>query len=115
MSVKTTGAEYKEYMNYTDPIFWPEESFIDDVVLIIDGVRLDEHFDFDESKVSDSAEIIIECGVFMRNNDSDDIPLELHFKRWRKAQTTAYLSISVDKSRIDELKAILKTFGAKIA
>jgi len=117
MSVKTTGAEYKAYLNDTDPQFWPEGAWMDDEVLLVNGKEVGEdNFDFDYMKLNDADSVILECGSYYKSvADRDPIELVTHFKRWRKAQTTAYISVSVDKTRIDELKAMLKTFGAKIA
>lgn len=115
MSAKTTGAEYKAYIESTDHAWWPPNAYMDDELLTIDGVSFGDESDFDPMKLADNAIVVIESGSYYRNYDDDNpIALETHFKRWKKAQTTTRMVIEIDKTKIDSFKNIIKANGGKV-
>lgn len=115
MSVKTTGAEFKSYITSLDPAFWPEDSYYDDDVLIVDGVDVSEQYDFVVRDMPDSARVTIECGTVYKNaNDREGVSLAAHFKRWRKAQHTAFLAIEVPKNMLESIREMVRAAGGKI-
>jgi hypothetical protein len=115
MSVKTTGAEYKAYMNESDPKWWSKDAYMDDELLTVDGKSTSEQDNFDSSHLSDDAIVIIEGGTYHQSYDDDNpISLESHFKRWRKAQTTVRIAVEVHKDKLEALKAAIKLAGGKV-
>ena len=84
MAVKTTGAEFKKF--YYDPEFWPKDSWIDEIELLVDGER-NESAEDDVDIILDESKVTIVSGFVAL--DKDNTPsLESFFKKWRKAQTT---------------------------
>ena len=116
MSTKTTGAEYKAYMNESDPKWWPKDAYMDDELLTVDGKSTSEQDNFDSSHLPDDAIVIIESGTYHESYDDDDpISLETHFKRWRKAQTTVRIAVEVHKDKLDSLMTAIKANGGRVA
>lgn len=62
MTTKTTGIEWKAYYASEDPNFWPEEAYMDDVLLKVDGQEWDE--DKDYSEIPDTATVVIVTGSY---------------------------------------------------
>lgn len=115
MATKTTGVEYKAYIAETDPKWWPEGSYMDDDVVLIDGAAMDCSA-FDLAALPDSAAVVIECGTYYSNGiDSDPIALETHFKRWRKAQTTVRFAVEVHRDKLEALKLAIKAAGGVVS
>jgi len=116
VSVKTTGAEYKAYVNETNPEFWPDGAWYDDVILSVNGVVIgDDVESVDPDKLTDSDKVEIICGTYYRHSeDADPISLETHFKRWRKAQTHVYISVQVHRDKLDAVKAAIKASGGSV-
>ena len=116
MSVKTTGAEYKAYIAETDPKWWPDGSYMDDTVIIVNGKEVGDDYDFDPSNLKDIDQVVIECGTYYKfSADLDPSSLTAHFRSWRKAQSTVRFSVEVNKDKFDELKALIKANGGKVA
>lgn len=109
MAVKTTGVEFKAY--YTDGKFWPDGAYHDDTLIKVDGVTDDGTKNLIE--VADSAEILIESGiVFSSEDDRDGLPMETHFRRWKKAQNTVFLIIECPKEKESAVTNAIKAAGA---
>lgn len=115
MPTKTTGAEYKAYLEEKDPQWWPENAYMDDEVLTVNGKSNENDFSFDSSKLEDSDVVVIECGSYFKDLVSESTSLEAHFKRWRKAQNTAWCSFECPKDKLDAVKAAIKAAGGKVA
>jgi hypothetical protein len=114
MAVKTTGVEWKRF--YNDQEYWPKGRYHDEEVIYIDGVMPEE---VDLDNIPDAAVMKIEGGYVADDTvgqikDTTINSLEGHFKKWRKKQSTESIVIEVDKSKVEELKAALKSLGAKI-
>lgn len=110
MSIKTNGAEWKRF--YNDKVFWPEGHWHDDELMTLNGEESPE--DWDLSEVPDSAALTIEAGCVFDAAGDSVASLESHFKKWRKAQTTASVVVEIHKDKLDELKALVKTIGGKV-
>lgn len=115
MSTKTTGAEYKAYLNETDSLWWPEGAYMDDEVLLVDGISTEDDYSFDAQKLGDNAKVMIEYGNYYAKTHDDPIALETHFKRWRKAQTTARGAFECPKDKLDAVISAIKAAGGKTA
>ncbi|MFW6855414.1 hypothetical protein ACODYM_29405 [Burkholderia gladioli] len=111
MPVNTTGAEFKRF--YNDPTIWKKDVWHDDVILMVDGVQLDEGSELDQ--MLDAAIVKIESGVVYLNGDaSDDVPLDALFRRWRRTQTHRVMQVEVPTARYDELRAAFTALGGKV-
>jgi len=48
--------------------------------------------------------------------DGDEGPsLETYFRRWRKKQTTTFLTVECDHTKLEAVKAAIKAAGGKIS
>lgn len=104
MSIKTNGKTFKQY--YDDKEFWPDETYHDDTVIIVDG---EEGGDTDYAKIADTATVEIVDGViFMRGKQDDDIDFCKHFRRWMKKQTQISIVFDIPKDKEDAVRAAVK-------
>lgn len=115
MSVKTTGAEFKQF--YEDERFWPQDdgkTWHDDEVITVNGVVLSDGVDTD--RMPDDALVTVEGGmVFSPQWDGNEPSLEAYFKRWRKLQTTRTVLVECDAANLDAVKAAVKAAGGRVA
>lgn len=105
MSIKTTGAEFKEWINSD----WGDDSWWDDYEVLVNGVETE---DYDTDTMTDADKIEIRSGVIIQKN-GDMTDAKKHFKAWQKKQTHIYISVCVSKEKETELRAFLATIGAK--
>jgi len=121
MAVKCTGAEYKAFMASD----WGE-MFMDDFVISINGVDVDFQYgglDEAEDAMQPSDKVVIkEGGVYEPVQIHDSVcghdtyvrSLESHFKLWRKAQTTSFLSVECQNDKLEAVKTAIVAAGGKI-
>jgi hypothetical protein len=113
MTTKATGAELKRF--YNDPAYWPGDqgnTWHEDEIVLVDGKTVEEYAD-----VADDAKVTIDGGVVLSSRwDEEEAPsFETHFKRWRKAQSTAFLSVECPKDKLEAVKAAIRAAGGKVA
>jgi len=110
-TVKTTVGEWRRYLNaeWEHPDAW-----IDDEVATVDGV--DVGTDGVAEHVPDAASMVVSGGTVYYPPDAglEDIDLCKHFRRWIKAQNTAFVLVEVDKSQADDFRELVKSFGARV-
>lgn len=112
MSIKCTGAELKAFYQSEDPEFWPDGSWCEDEEITVDGAPVTENY----QQIPDAAKVTVAGGyVFFAGKDGDLGPsFEAHFKRWRKAQTTASIVVEVQKDKLESLVAAIAAAGGKV-
>lgn len=111
MAAKMTGAEFKRF--YNDPLSWPEGTWYEDGVITVDGVEQEE---IHEDKISDTAKVVIVCGVvFLNQDDREGVAFDTYFRRWLKMQTMRQLVVQVDASKLDAVVAAVKAAGGKVS
>lgn len=108
--IKTTGAEYKRF--YNDPTAWPDDSWYEDVELLVNGVELTPELGVVD--IHDDAVINLSGGVVFGLPNGTETSVEAHFKRWRKRQTTTTFLVECDMDKVDEVKAAVKAAGGKV-
>ncbi len=105
--MKTTGAQWNAYL-----ASWPEGQWFDDSDETINGKPGDEI----DGDIPADAVVEFSCGViYADRDDAEGVALVSHFRKWLKAQSTAYLLCEVPKGKEDELKAFLKRLGGRVA
>ena len=116
MATKTTGAELKKF--YTDPSFWTEDgnTWHEEEELVVDGVPVSDE-GHDILNIPDNAQVTVSGGSVY--NDSlwpcEKAPsFETYFKRWRKNQTTKFLSIEVPNNLLEKVIEAIKLAGGKV-
>lgn len=105
MTIKTTGAEFKAWINSD----WGDDSWWEDYEVLVNGEETD---DYDTNAIADSDKIEVRSGVIIHKN-GDTTDAKKHFKAWQKKQTHVYVSVCVTKEKEAELRAFLATIGAK--
>jgi hypothetical protein len=94
--MKTDGATFKRYMEDNSPGVWPNETYYDDSLILVNGE--DKGHDFDLATVADTDVIEIKYGVvFMEGDIEKDVAMTTHFRRWLRKQTTVRLLVEVPK------------------
>ena len=114
MTVKASGAEVKAF--YTDKKFWPKGTIHEDEIVVIDGIPVEEgSVDLGED-LSDTCIVEITDGYVTNDTYDKDLgSFENYFKKWRKQQDTAFLSVSVPKDKLDAVVAAIKAAGGKVS
>ncbi len=112
MSVKMSGAEFKKFMSSEE--FWPVDTWHEDEQITVNGE--DRPDGVEASTLSDTDVVVIHDGVLTGPQWLDGGPsLETHFRRWRKKQTTTFLTVECDHTKLEAVKAAIKAAGGKIS
>lgn len=110
--VQTTGAEFLKF--YNDPKVWGEDTFMEGVLLRVNGKLLNGDADgIDYENLAPTDELVIEGGGILDEGDRDE-DLTAAFLNWRREQTDVLLSVSIPKEREQELRAMLALIGGKL-
>lgn len=108
MATKATGAEFKLF--YNNEKLW-QGKWHEDEEVTVDGVLADAEFDL--STVADESRLTISHG-YVANEAGDDLgSFEGYFRKWRKAQATAFLAVEVPLDKVDAVKAAIIKAGGK--
>lgn len=92
-----SGAEYKAWQSSEWGSAWWEEYEMLINGVVVDDIALDE--------VKDADKIVINGGVvFADENDRAGCSATSHFNRWKKAQTTQFVSVQVSNDDVQALK-----------
>jgi hypothetical protein len=111
MAMKCTGVELKRF--HDDNQFWPEDAYFDDLELEVNGKVVADDFSItDDLQPNDQVRIL--AGWVHGIDGNLDCPFETYFRRWRRKQETAYLSVAVPRDRLDALKAAIAAAGGKV-
>lgn len=110
--IKTTGAEWKAFD--ADKVYWAEFC-VEEEVITINGQSVDEYA-FDASSLADGDRVTVDGGwVTDQAGGSDkEYSLDTFFRRWRKQQTTDYLSVEVPKDKAEVVRAAIVAAGGKV-
>lgn len=109
-----SGAEFKQF--WDDDKHWCE-SFVDDVLITIDG----EESALNDGAasvygISDGAHISIVSGfVCGAGANSDGVDLSKFFKAWRAKTKYSRLVVEVSKEKEAELRKLLSTFDCTVS
>ncbi len=70
----------------------------------------------ESNEVSDTSVVVIEGGaLFGEQWEYEGPSLETYFRRWRKKQTTTFLTVECDHTKLEAVKAAIKAAGGKIS
>ncbi|MBM3105582.1 hypothetical protein IIE18_10565 [Pseudomonas sp. V1] len=116
MPTKTTGAELKAF--YSDDEFWnpngADDVWQEELELEVNGVVKDDSFSI-EMDLKPEDQVRIMAGWVQSTDGSVDLSFETYFKRWKKQQDTAYLSVQAPKDKLDAIRAAIIAAGGKVA
>lgn len=110
MATKTTGLEFKRF--YADKSIWTDGLWHEEQTAVVNGVEVNEDFCFEN--LADTDELVISDGVVLSKDNGELCSLESFFKKWRRAQNTETLIVTVDKSKRDAVVAAIKAAGGKV-
>lgn len=113
MAVKTSGAEFKRF--YDDKKYWPDGTYHDDVVFVVNGQEATD--DFDPSEVKDTDQISIDGGCVSDSPlyaSKDDPTMDSYFRRWKKEQSTACFVVECSIDQLDALMVLIKEAGGRV-
>ena len=115
MSTKTDGATFKAF--YRDKNYWPEGTYHDEVLVLINGEDPGENISLD--KVNDSDVLTIKHGWLFELPDGrggyiEDRTFEAHFLEWLKEQNTVRIVAELPKDLIEQVKAAISAAGGTV-
>ena len=112
MAVKTNGATFKAFMN--DGQYWNQRYWEDDEVTV-DG-ELVEEFDDQYGNVSDGSVVVMKAGYVYSDEDTSfsGCTVMTFFNKWLKMQNTVIVTVTMDKAREAEFRALMKANGFKV-
>ena len=116
MATKTTGAELKKF--YNDHTYWPNDdgdTWHEEEIITINGEEQEDEVDF--NTIRDDAVIKIEGGVIHspKWEEGNNPSFEGYFRMWRKQQNVTFFLVECDLSKLDEVKAAIKSAGGRLA
>jgi hypothetical protein len=109
MPTKTTGIEFKKFMN--DPFVWKGGRYLEDEEISVDGGEPCSVDEFDV--INDSSIVVIHSGVIV-DEDNNYETLESEFRKWRKRQSTLTLLVEVSSDKADMVKKAIKDAGGRV-
>jgi hypothetical protein len=112
MGIKLTGAEWKTFMD--DEAVWSDH-YMDDDVIIMDGITYGDDRTHNLPEVAPTARIEVVSGVIC----CEEPPYEYQdlvsaIRRWKKAQTTISFVVEIHKDKADAVKSAVKAAGGKV-
>lgn len=111
MTVKTTGTEFWSF--YNDTAHWPAGAWHDDTRILVNGAEVDN---YTGDTIPKDAQLVLDGGVvFLDERGKDSTSFEGFFKKWRKANSTAFLSVECPKDKLEAVKAAIRAAGGKVA
>lgn len=110
MTVKLTGAQWNAFVR--NP--WPEDWWVDDEEITVNGVPTK-----DPADIKDTDVIQVTGGYVsgVANEEGEEAVLhsfERLIRKWLKEQTTASLSVTCQKDRVQEVTAAIKAAGGRV-
>ncbi|HCT05875.1 MAG TPA: hypothetical protein DIW86_10980 [Pseudomonas sp.] len=105
------GAVVKAFFADVSEAFWPEGSYVDDDVYIVNGIEVSD--DFDSAKLDDSATVEVVSGyIVLESGDTKDLLTQI--RKWIKAQNTERIFIEFPKEKRADVAAALAAVGVKL-
>lgn len=110
--IKTTGAEWKAFN--ADNVYWAEFC-VEEEVVAVNGFEVDP-YSFEADTLADADKVTVDGGLVSDQADGSDkeYSLDTFFRRWRKQQTTEFLSVEVPKEKAQAVKAAIVAAGGKV-
>lgn len=105
------GAVVKAFFAEKSDAYWPEGSYVDEDVYLVDGIQVSD--DFDSEKLDDSASVEIVSGyIVLESGDTKDLLAQI--RKWVKAQNTERVFIEFPKEKRADVAAALAAVGVKL-
>lgn len=109
-AVKMTGADLKRF--YNDDALWVDGMFQEDAEIHINGKQASDTLDAD--KVDNAAAVEIRGGDVMSGEGDYVCSLPELAQRWFDAQTHTIVTVKIEKSKLEALRAAVKAAGGEI-
>ena len=116
-----TGAELKAF--YNDDKFWlksddppaDDGAWHEDVILSVNDEEQTEDFSIQQDLQDDDRVLILDGVVLFCDPETEGCTFETFFRRWRKKQSTVYLSVSVPRDKLDAVREAIKAAGGTVS
>ena len=106
--IKTNGAEFKRF--YNDETAWPDGAWHEDEMLLVNGDEWAQGI----TEIPDDAIVNLSGGAVFGLPSNAEPSMELHFKNWRRRQTTTTILVECDLTKVDDVKAAVKAAGGRV-
>lgn len=106
--IKTSGAELKKFWADTNPEFWPDEAYVDDMSWQVNGVAVE---DVDVDVLADTDEVLLEGFIVYADCEKEVASV---MRKWRKIQSHVTFAVEVPAAAEAALIAFLKAHDGKI-
>ena len=107
--IKMSGAEWNKF--YKDQEIWGNGQWHDDTVITVDGVQVEEYEELpDAANVTISGGVVILSGI---DPDENSPSMETYFRRWKKNQTTIFLTVECPREKYESVTTAIKFAGGK--
>lgn len=111
MATKTTGAEMKAFIQSD----WGDGVYMTGYAIDVNGERFDEFGEsFEEEDLNPTDKVVIVAGSVVNDESDSEVSLQTFFKRWKKIQSTAYLSVECSKEKLEAVMAAIVAAGGKV-
>ncbi len=113
-NITLTGAEFKDF--YADSAIWSTDAYHDDTVIYVNGVQDDGTRDLAE--IADDDVVTVEDGgviMYPTHNGGEEVKDFCSvLKKWLKMRTTTTFLVTVDKQKMEAVKAAIKQAGGTV-
>lgn len=109
--IKTTGAEIKKFWSCDDQQFWPDDSYVEDLVWTVNG---QDALNIEVDKLEDSDVVVLEGYIFRANLEAGEKSIASVMKKWRQLQTHSTFAVEIPNDQKEALEAFLKTIKGKV-
>lgn len=106
--INTIGAEFKRF--YDDETAWPDGAWHEDELLLVNGDEWAQGI----TEIPNDAIVNLSGGAVFGLPSNAEPSMELHFKNWRRRQTTTTILVECDLTNVDDVKAAVKAAGGKV-
>ncbi len=110
-TVTLTGRQFKEF--YNDEQVWGQDGYHEDDEILINGVLHDDN-SVPYQDVADTDVICIKGGCIIRDDGDNQIDMVNAAKKWAEANQFTEIIVKCDKSRLEELHALLNSTGFSV-
>lgn len=111
-TTKISGAQFKQFYFCEDAQVWPEDAYVEDMTLSINGADAQEVEDV--STIEDTALVKVSSGWIVSLDNVKPVSLAKALERWLSRQSTATLVVTVPKGHEDAITDFVKSLGGSV-
>lgn len=112
--ITTSGRMWKKFLN--DDTFWVNGSHYEDEYITVNNLEVNEEFNL--AAVADTDTVRIKGGTVILTDGVDawnhTCLLVSHFRKWLKTQTHVDLVVTIERSKVQKLRQVVKAAGGLV-